>query len=196
LFKSNLYILALIMLMSCRSWDASMIAPDTNPISPRLLTLERRIEDMPNTTVVVTYDDEVRLFTKEVETNLVDPYGDKYGYIAFKRSILDARVGYGQYLLSSFLMTVPNLFGMPFMNIRYRVEVEIRILDRSNKLLGRYSAIGNSSVKVAYYYGYSMRNAFRKSYPDAIIDAFEKIRPQIQSDVSRLNERLYDAGKI
>lgn len=88
---------------------------------------------------------------------------------------------------------MPNLFGMPFMHIRYTLSVELRILDRNNKLLGNYSAVGVSSVKVAYYHGYSLRNglADRKAYTDA----FNKIRPQLQADVDRLNGPLRSAGR-
>lgn len=193
--KILIHFIVFVVLTGCKTWDASMISPKSDPITPKLLTLERRIEDLANTSVV-TSDDELKLFTKEVENNLIDPYGDKYGYIALKRNIIDAKMGMGQYILSGFLLTIPNLFGMPFMNIRYKVEVEIRVLDRDNKLIGKYSAIGESSAKVAYYYGYSMKNAMRKAYPDALLDAFDKIRPQIQSNVQRLNEKLKTAGKI
>lgn len=193
--KILIHLIALVVLTGCKTWDASMLTPQNDPITPKLLTLERRMEDMANTSVV-TSDDELKLFTKEVENNLIDPYGDKYGYIALKRNIIDAKMGMGQYILSSMLLTIPNIFGMPFMNMRYKVEVEIRILDRDNKLVSKYTAIGESSVKVAYYYGYSMKNAMRKAYPDALLDAFNKIRPQIKSDAQRVNEKLIVAGKL
>jgi hypothetical protein len=50
---------------------------------------------------------------------------------------------------------------------------------------------------VAYYHGYSLRNglADRKAYTDAINDAFNKIRPQIQADLDRLNGQLRSAGR-
>jgi len=189
----------------CRSWNASLIAPQSAPITPKLLTLDRRLEDiaMPGMGAANAgvspqrLQDEIDLFTKEVERNLVDPYGEKYGTIAFTRNIIDARYGMGGFIASSLLFTVPNLFGMPFMHIRYTLSVELRILDRNNKLLGNYSAVGVSSVKVAYYHGYSLRNglADRKAYTDAINDAFNKIRPQIQADLDRLNGQLRSAGR-
>lgn len=189
------YLTALVLLAGCKAWNPSMLAPKDEPITPKLLTLERQIEDLANTTVVAN-EDELRLFTKEVENNLMDPYGDKYGYIALKRNIVDVKYGMGYFWTSTILVSIPNLFGLPFTDIRHKIEVEIRILDRNNKLVGKYSAIGESSAKAAYYYGYSMSNAHRKSYPDALLDAFDKIRPQIQSDASRLNEKLLEAGKI
>ena len=102
----------------------------------------------------------------------------------------------GLYMLSSMLLTVPNILGMPFMNLRYKVEAEIRIYDSENKLVGKYSAYGTSNVVVAYYYGYSLQSAYRKAYPEALLDAFDKIRPLIQADAERVNEKLMAVGKI
>ncbi len=188
-------IILIAFLTSCKSWDPSMIKSPESPISPKLLTLERKIEDLANTTIK-TSDHELKLFTEEVENNLIDPYGDKYGYIALKRNIVQSKMGIGLYILSAITATVPNLLGMPFMNIRYKVEVELRVMDSQNRLIGKYSSLGESKVKVAYYYGYSMGDAFQKAYPDALNDAFSKIRPQIQKDVERLNRDLMKAGKL
>jgi hypothetical protein len=192
--KTILTIAILALLAGCKAWDASKLVPVNQPISPRLVTLERRIGDFINTNMAAS-NDEITLFSKEVENNLMDPYGDKFGSIALKRNIIYSKIGMGLYLLSSMLFTIPNIFGMPFMNIRYKVEVEIRISDKDNKLIGKYSAIGTSSVIVAYYYGYSLRNAYRKAYPDALMDAFNKIRPQIQADVESVNEKLKASDK-
>jgi hypothetical protein len=199
-------IMFLLVITGCRTWNGAMIAPQDAPITPRLLTLDRRLDDIAMPGMLSAnagidpqrLQDEIALFTKEVEQNLVDPYGDKYGTIAFTRNIIDARYGIGNFIASSLLFTVPNLFGMPFMHIRYTISVELRILDRNNKLIGNYGAVGSSSVKVAYYYGYSLRNglADRKAYTDAVSDAFNKIRPQIQADVARLNAQLLAAGRL
>ena len=182
-----------------------MIKPMSDPIAPKLLTLDRSIEDVSssNMTTIQAYNqfrlnDEILLFTKEVEENLMDPYGDKYGVIVLKRNVIDVRYGMGYFLGSLLLFTIPNLFGMPFMNIRYKISVEVRIMDRNSKLIGKYSAIGESRVLVAYYYGYSIRNdsAERKAYTDALNDAFNKIRPQIKLDVLRINEKLNSSGRL
>jgi hypothetical protein len=190
-----LVILTIFTLFGCKTWDASMVRPKTEPINPKLLSLERRMEDFANTTVY-TNESELKLFTQEVETNLIDPYGEKFGYIALSKNVLKHKVGLPQLVLSIALFTLPNIFGMPFLKVSYKVEVEMRILDRENRLIGKYSAIGESKSKVAYYYGYSFLNANRKVYPEAMLDAFNKIRPQIQADAARLNEKLLAAGKI
>jgi hypothetical protein len=63
-------------------------------------------------------------------------------------------------------------------------------------LLARYSAIGDSRVVVALYYGYSMQDAYLKAYANALNDALGKIRPQIQKDAWQLNNKLQAAGRI
>lgn len=199
-----IYIVIPFILSSCKTWNGAMISPKNDPIIPKLLTLERTIEDvsLSNITTPQVYDqyrlnDEILLFTRESENNLMDPYGDKYGTIVLKRNIVDVKYGVGNFIASSLLFTIPNLFGMPFLNIRYNISVEIRIMDRNNKLIAKYNAIGESQVKVAYYYGYSIRNshADRKAYTDALNDAFNKIRPQIKLDVLGINEKLQATGK-
>ena len=200
-----IYLTLLSILSSCKTWNGAMITPKNDPIAPKLLTLERRIEDVtsPNMTTIqgdnqFRLNDEILLFTKEVEENLMDPYGDKYGTIVLKRNVIDVRYGMGNFIASSLLFTIPNLFGMPFMNIRYKISAEVRIMDRNNKLIGNYSGIGESRVLVAYYYGYSLRNghADRKAYTDALNEAFNKIRPQIKLDVLRINEKLISSGRL
>jgi hypothetical protein len=197
-------IVVLSIVSGCKTWNGAMIVPNHDPITPKLLTLERRIEDISLPNVATTHvdnryrlNDEILLFTKEVEENLIDPYGDKYGTIALKRNIIDVRYGIGNFILSSFLLTIPNLLGLPFMNIRYQISVEVRIMDRNNKLIGNYNAIGRSGVKVAYYYGYSLRNAHadRKAYTDALIDALNQIRVSIQADATKINEKLLATGR-
>jgi hypothetical protein len=81
-------------------------------------------------------------------------------------------------------------------NIKYKIDIELRILDRNNKLIGKYSATGESKVTVALYYGYSAVNAGRKSYLEAMLEAFDKIRPKIQKDSKRINDILLTTGKL
>ncbi|MEX2597701.1 MAG: hypothetical protein WEC59_12315 [Salibacteraceae bacterium] len=193
--KKSIIILSALILVSCKAWDPSMISVKKDPISPKLLPLERRMEDLANTTIT-TNDDELKVFTQEVEENLIDPYGDKYGYIAYKKNVLDSKIGLGLFILSGFTLYIPNLFGMPFQVIKQKVEVELRVMDSHNRLIGKYSAIGEAKSTVAFYYGYSMKNAYRRTYPEAIKEALTKIRPQIEADAVRLNKTLREAGKL
>mgnify|MGYP003344222108 FL=1 len=180
-------ILLSVLFSSCKSWDASKISVKKEPLTPKLLTLERKIEDVVNT-VIATNPDEMKIFTKEVEENLIDPYGDKYGYIIMKQNIIKMKPGI--FIPNAILLYVPTLLGVPFAITKYTIEVEIRITDFNNKLLGKYTAIGKGKNICAMYYGYSLMNVARKTYTDAINDALNQIRPLILADVNQLNEKL------
>ncbi len=180
-------ILVSIILTSCKSWDASKITVKKEPLTPKLLTLERKIEDVANS-VVATNPDEMKIFTKEVEENLIDPYGDKYGYIIMKQNIIKMKPGI--FIPNAILLFIPTILGLPCTITKYTIEVEIRITDFQNKLIGKYTAIGKAKNICAMYYGYSLMNVVRKTYADAINDAFNQIRPQILADINRLNEKL------
>lgn len=188
------FFLFTIILTSCKAWDASQIGVKKEPISPKLLTLDKKLEDMANATVI-TSGDQMKVFSKEVEENLTDPYGDKYGVIIMKQNIIKYKIGIGWALLQGFTAAVPGLFGVPYGGQKYELEIEFRVMDSQNRLIGKYSAIGKGSAKVALYWGYSGQNAARKAYVDALNDAFNQIRPQIQADAARLNEKLSAAGK-
>ena len=58
--------LFILILIGCKPWDASKISVKKEPISPKILTLERRFEDISNATVIIN-EDRMKLFTKEVE---------------------------------------------------------------------------------------------------------------------------------
>ena len=183
------------LIVSCKSWDAARIGVKKDPISPKLLTLDKRIEDIEN--VTFTYNEDGRkLYTKEVEENLVDPYGEKYGYIAISQNIIKSKMGMGWALLNCWTLFTPSLFGCPILRYKYVIEVELRILDSKNKLLGKYSAIGKGANSASMYFGYTIGKAERKSYIDALNDAFNQIRPQIQKDATVINEKLKSAGKL
>jgi membrane-bound lytic murein transglycosylase MltF len=49
---------------------------------------------------------------------------------------------------------------------------------------------------VAYYYGYQLKYAARKSYIEAIISGLHQIRPSIERDAASINEKLLEAGKL
>ena len=182
------------LFISCKTWDVTKIAVKKDAISPKLLTLDKQIDDIANVRVVISEDGKT-VFTKEVEDNLIDPYGEKFGYIVMKQNIIKANGGLDLILPNLLTLGIPMLFGCPIATSKYIIEVELRIMDSRNRLLGKYSAIGIGSAIAAMYYGYTLEGAERKSYTDALNDAFNQIRPQIQKDVSVINEKLKLAGK-
>ena len=190
--KAASLIVVIVLLASCKSWDASRITVKKEPLNPKLLTLEKRIGDI--STAVAVNADEMRLFTAEAEENLMDPYGDKYGYIVMKQYLIKFKPGI--FIPNAVLLYAPTLLGVPFAITRESIEVEIRIFDSQKRLIGKYSAIGKGRNTCALYYGYTLTNVFRKTYADALNDALNQVRPQIVADVTRLNEKLAAAGKI
>jgi hypothetical protein len=187
-------ILGLMMLMGCKAYDGSMVRIANSPISPKLPSMAKKVEDVSNAVVVLS-GNEMKLFTQEIEENLTDPYGDKYGTISIRKNVLKLRSNMIYPMVSGFLLFVPNIFGFPMAKIKYDVEVELRILDSKGKLIGKYTGIGRAKVVMALYYGYGA-GAGRKLENDAFNDAFSKIRPQIQNDMYRLNPMLDEAGKL
>lgn len=188
--------MVVFLLVGCKSWTPAAITIAKKTISPKLLTLENTADELGKSLIYRTSVDELKIFNQELEENLTDPYGTKYGYISYKSRLIDYKLGLGYYIVSTLLMTIPNLLGLPFMNIKYEIESEIRILDRNKKLLAKFSAVGKSKTIVAYYYGYSLKYATRKTYIEAIIDGLNMLRPQIEKEAININEKLQTAGKI
>jgi hypothetical protein len=102
-----------LLLFSCKTWDAAQIEPKADPIEPKLPVLERSITDYANAEVT-TNEDAMEIFTKEVEKNLTDPYGDKFGYITMSTKRLNTNVGAGLMALNFFTAGIPFLFGIPW----------------------------------------------------------------------------------
>jgi hypothetical protein len=187
-------LLILACLGGCKTFNGSMVKVTKAPIEPKMFALEKKFEDVANSVVIVA-GNELRLFTQEVEENLTDPFTDKFGTIVLRRSVIKLKTGFAYGIVSGLFLMVPNLFGFPMGRLKYEVEFEIRVMDSNNKMLGKYSAVGKSIVPLALYYGYGI-TAGNKLETDAFNDAFSKIRPQIQADAERLNEKLIEAGKM
>jgi hypothetical protein len=169
-----------------------MVKTTHKPIEPKLLTLDMRFQDLANTTVL-TSDNELKLFTNEVEENLIDPYGEKVGYITLKRTIV--KQSYGLIWLATITLWggAANLLGAPILRPKTKIEAEIRIYDKNNRLIGKYTGGGEGKAFVAFYYGYNPKDAKNKAFNNALLQAFNEIRPKIQGDVVRLNQELKSA---
>lgn len=190
-----LLLLATLSLSSCRTFDLTMLETPKDPINPKLLTLDKRLADFSNATVR-TSDAEIKLFTKELEENLFDPYGDKYGYIALKRTVLKKSIGWIWYAPFMASIGFSTLVGIPLDSRKYKVEAEFRIYNRNNRLIGKYSGIGEAKAWIAAYWGYDYSDAETKAFCMALQEAFNEIRPQIQDDAERLNILLMQDGKL
>ena len=184
-----------LLFAGCKTWDISKMNVKNEPLSPRLLTLEKKIEDIQNVAFVAN-EDRMRIFTKEVEENLTDPFGEKYGYLIMKQNIIKLSRGPFWTCPNAWTVCIAMLFGCPIAHYKHVIDVEFRIMDSKNRLVGKYSAIGRGSGIAAMYYGYTVGKAMRKSYIDALNNAFDQMRPQIQKDASAINEKLNLSGKL
>jgi hypothetical protein len=211
------FLIASTLLISCRSVNMANYQGKKSPIPTKLLTLERQFGDVVGPTYNYGYHygntnghnygypngysnfmplsgDELKVINNEVDENLTDPFGDKYGYIEFNRRIVNAKYGIGWAFLSTITFFVPNLLGMPFMNLKLDTEMEVKIYDINRKLVAKYTGMGHSQKIIAMYYGYGLM-ASRWAYPQAMMDALDQIRPQIEADVDRVNKLLKEAKK-
>lgn len=180
-------------LVGCIAWNPSMISAKNDPITPKLLQLESRMAT-PQATTSSFFDDQWKLFAEEVATNLVESSRDRFGYIELKTEALIGKQGV-------LFLTTPasDHFDLPSTSRRVRghaLKVEIRILNRKEEPIAKYVANGFAAVPASYLGGYTPKDASRKSNLDALDDAFSKIRPQIQADAQRVNEKLLAAGKL
>lgn len=161
------------------------MVPDDEPIDLLLPTLDKTIEDYANSTVS-TSSEELNFFTKEVEQNIMNPYGEKVGFIVLRRVNLDIKPRLGLIVMCY----GPMFFGAPIMAPKIEMTYEVRILDKHRKLIGKYENSGEGKAFVAFYWGYSMKGASRKAFTDAWNDTFAEIRDEIEEDSARLIEAL------
>ena len=194
--KHFLIVITILSLTACKSWDLSMVSVSESPNQNKLLSLYKNYGDFDNISRTVP-DEESKLFTQELETNLMDPYGDKYGYISVITRVADSKNGFALWYSNIILLGIPSLVGAPFGLMKYKLEVEMRIHDKNLRLLGKYSAIGESkTVPVAFYYGYRESQARDKAYSEAFNAALDSLRPKIQTDAERINQILLNTGKL
>ena len=115
------------------------------------------------------------LFYRDVEKNLIEPRGEKKGYIVLRPIIHQQEApNLGWYLLSIATLTIPNWFGMPFFSFTSFAELEMDILNKNGELIKRYSSEVEDTEYSAMWWGYFGRYAldasFYKSYSEALGD--------------------------
>jgi len=195
LVNSIIVIILVIFLTSCKTLQNSQLNPPSAAISPKMPALEKNIETYSNA-VVISNPMELKVYSSEVDENLTNPYGEKFGYISFKTTYNVTGQGMGWLLLNGFTGCVLTLFGVPLMKASFNLDVEIQITNSKHQLIGKYNGSGKAHEMVALYWGYSMIDAQKLALTTALKNALGEIRPKIQADVARLNEEFTKAGKI
>ncbi len=142
-------------------------------------------------------EDVFHLLGNELNDNLNQPEGVRYGHARYKLLHYDRRnPGWGWLIPSVGTLWTANLLGMPYANLRSELELQLEITDAEGKVLLRYVAPGVGKAKIALYYGYPQSQAIRKANLLALKDAMQHIKQKMAADVPMLTERLLAAGAI
>ena len=81
--------------------------------------------------------DAQNLFSKDLQENITNPIGEKYGYVQFKTLVAQSGIhGWGWYFLSICTLEIPNLFGMPWGMGKTNLEVDMEILNSKKVVEG------------------------------------------------------------
>src|SRR6185437_7946123 len=159
--KISIYLIAIIFLSGCKTFDPKLVNPSGDAFSPKLPALEQSVEN--NTVMIVNaHGDAIgaspldinTYFEREVDELMTNPYGATKGYIVLKVSNIETRVaGMGFALLGGFTVCIPFFFGVPMRGAKSSVEVEISVLNMKNELLGKYRGSGYRRFYGSLYNG-------------------------------------------
>lgn len=175
----------------CKRFDLATAGVTNDPLQPRLLTLEAHFDRFGDPERPVN-DIKMRLFRKELEENLIDPFGEVYGDVMLSQTVIEHRARL--FLLTPLLLYTPILIGLPLATPTMELELELRFFDANRRLIGRYTARGKGRERIAMYHGYNLTGV-QKIYVDALNMAFDDLRQQVRQDAVRLNSELQRSGR-
>lgn len=170
--------------------------------SPELKSKLPALQNINSTTAPLVfgsniYQDAVSLYNRNLEDNLTDPVGEKYGYVLYKTFVAqNTYKGWGLYTGSIITLGIPNLLGLPLLMGVTHLEVEIDFMNSKKELIAKYKGEGYSKIPVALYYGYGLSSALRESNLRALKLALKSINTQVEKDVTLLRQKLIEAGPI
>lgn len=189
--KIFFFLIAVFVIAGCRSYQPMMLEPEKKPIDPKLPALQLYTGDEYQNQIIG--QEEFHMFREEMETNIMDPYGDKYGSAFYSSRVLDSNGGWGWFLASGLTLYTINLLGFPMMVVSKEVEVEVRIVDLQGRLLGKYAGRGKGQATYALYFGYDEDSAYRKILNESVGTALEKVREKIRADSEHLRTKLLES---
>ena len=143
-------------------------------------------------------EDALRIFQREVSQNLMEPEDSaKFGYAKLTITSASAsRVGRGLQTLQMMTLMAPSLLGVPLEYYRSSVRAEVKVMNSQGEVLGSFTGAGTSNVRVAMYHGYSQMSAGRLADVEALRQALNQIRPQIESTSEAMRIKLLASGPI
>ena len=160
--------------------QANLYSESTNSRSDTTFYSDLRVGDVQN------------IFTKEVEQNIVDvnQAGNPRGYIVLR---LNGRVSDSNEVLELVnALTVGTLclLGLPNNIVSEELDINVAIYNNAGTLIRQYTVTAKDSEYNAMYYGYTDKDASRKSAAEALKGALEEIRVKIYRDYDVLSRSL------
>lgn len=143
-------------------------------------------------------EDIIPLFRGEVRQNIAEPTDTAtfgYAHLLLTQAKVQ-RTGRALQMLQMATLLIPSVLGIPLETYKTNITAEVEIADAQGQVLGRYTGRGQSSVRVAMYYGYSQQDAPQLANVVALREALGQIRPQIDSAAGRLRPLLLKAGQV
>jgi hypothetical protein len=221
-------LLIISSLSNCKSYKYSNVHADKDSISQKLVALDIKIGDdygvgRESNELLQHYPNVRRwmdmnsisnnsykkiLFNEEIEQNVSNPFGKRYGTIVMNQNIIKYKKndmlasvnwGFSFYPLFKALLSgsgtyhiynFPWLFGFPDAYYKLDVAVEYRITNLKNELIAKYNSVGSAKAPIALYWGYRRKKAKNKIYVEALKDAFKELRQQIEKDAVKINSEL------
>ena len=196
-------ILFVALLSGCVSVDMDEVMTVNETNVEKLPTLETVYIDATSkvpqywevgSKVVQSGSSRATLFYQQVEKNLTDPYGDMHGYIELRDNTFlngpdPIKVGDAWGVFSIVTLGTLNLLGMPAYHFKPYSEINVRVLDKTGKLIKRYQTSAEDSEYAALYWGYSLSagdELLLKTYRKALDEVIE----QMQYDKEYLLNKL------
>ncbi len=191
--KAKCFLICLTVLFGCRSLKEAQYAP-----------VEKGYQLLPPLSYECTLEytkfslDKIqeKEFMKHIEDEFsmnVIKSGDNIGRIAVKAELYSSFKLYGP-LISGGTLFLGNLIGLPYVPFVAKLELTASIYDSNNKYLSKYTSSGSGKGTAALYWGYSARNAVRKSYLMAAKSAVDDLEKKIQQDYTNLCAKLNSAS--
>lgn len=200
----KIYLLATVaaLLSSCRSVGYEDLTPSIRPNNNLLPVLEVKTDTKiyPKKEKIgkKTYNDSrgtdaETIFIKEVRENIIEPTGEKKGYITMRISYEDTD-SVGLYKLTAFVgclgLGVPFLFGVPAGALNQDLEVEVQIQNNHKDVIKRYTERVADTEYVAAWWGYKRKDVSRKVAAENLKHALENIRYKINNDAPTIRAQL------
>lgn len=185
---------SLALLASCRSIGYEDLNPQIQPNTNLLPVLEvkpdyKSIRAVYNQKKDDRVADALSIFNKEVRENIMEQTGDKKGNITM-------RINYEEEdsckvcVISSFLLGLPNLIGIPGNYFKQTLEIEVLVQNTHKDVIKRYTESVSDTEYVAMYWGYNVDDAERKVAAENMKNALANIRHRINNDAPEIRSKL------